>query len=505
MSSSAPARRARWIALALAGGIWLLLLAAGLEAWARWQVRQADLQVREVENRLYSHPEWTEKDQAVARQVLGGWPDTDADLRAWRELLNHPPQADAWKKRADPYGEIFLFLDTAGRVLDRVTPDPAASPVPQSWLDRLSPGAVIFDALPPDCRQDAAAALRAAPAGNQIREYPIPLQDHAPPEVLQFVWLPAAAADRNPSSPHVLCVIRLSIWQELWLTFRPNIHHQDIMDFRSNSLGWRNDEVMLPRPPGTYRIVCVGGSTTAEGPHNALTYPSLLDRHLRLDHPDVEVVNAGIFAIGSYGEAQHAADYLALDPSLFLHYNFVNDVVSVLDHAEAAEAVLSPRRLLRRLAGYSTFIRRYLDLWTMPSEAALLAGLHYTFANMDSLRRAAEQQGVPVAFCSFARPAWETLSPPEKAFFDRRIRNMIWGPRLTMRAYCRLVDLYNRELRIRCTLWKAPFLDIAPRLSGGIDRYTDICHMRLWAVDDKARVIAEQIAPLIAGADNSRP
>jgi len=491
VSRFAGARCARWVALALTGGLWLVLLAAGLETWARWQARQADLLARDIESRLYAIPEWTERDQAVAREVLGGWPDTDADLRAWRELLNHPPDAEVWKKRADTCGELFLFLDTSGRVKDRVIPDSVVSPLPETWLKRCAPDARVFDMLPPDCMADAEAALRDTATGHQIREYPIPLHQNAPPEVLQWVWLPAA------SDSAVLCVIRLSIWRKLWLTFRPNIHHQDIMDFRTNSLGWRDDEVILPRPPGTFRIVCVGGSTTAEGPHNALTYPNLMERHLRREKAAIDVVNAGIFAIGSYGEAQHAADYLALEPSLILHYNFVNDVVSVLDHAEAAEPAFSPRRILRRMARHSTFVRRYLDRWTIPSDAALLTGLSYTFANMDTLRREAEQKGVPVAFCSFARPDWETLSPAEKAFFDRRILNMIWGPRLTMRAYCHLVDLYNRELRSRCATWNVPFIDIAPRLAGGIERYTDICHMRLWAIDDKARVIAESLLPLL--------
>jgi len=501
VSRFAGARRARWIALALTGGLWLVLLAVGLETWARWQARQEERLAREIENRLYAESEWTARDQAVAREVLGAWPDTDADLRAWRDLLNLPPADSRWKKRADTFGEAFLFLDAAGRVADRILPDPAGSSLPAGWLERFTPGVVITDILPADWADDAAAASRSAAAGHQIREYPVPIQENSPPEVLQFVWMPAPPE----VAFSILCVIRPSIWKELWIAFRPNVHHQDIMDFQSNSLGWRDGEVLLPRPPDVFRVVCVGGSTTAEGPHNALTYPNLLERRLRGAFPKIDVVNAGIFAILSFGEARRAPDYLALDPSLILHYNFVNDVPYVLDRAESAESFLSPRRLLRRLARHSIWVRRNLDLWVLPAETDLITGLQDTFANMDVLRREAGRRGVPVVFCSFARPGWENLPDSEKAFFNRRILNMIWGPRLTMRAYCRLVDLYNRELRRRCVEWDAPFLDIAPLLAGGAERFTDICHMRVWAMEDKARVIADRLAPIIAGSANGAP
>ncbi|HOK89970.1 MAG TPA: hypothetical protein PK379_08080 [Candidatus Hydrogenedentes bacterium] len=500
MSRFGTARRARCVALALLGAGWAVACIAGLETWARWEAYRADLLARDLEQRVYAVPEWRDRDQDVARKVLGAWPDTDADLRAWRELLKQPPGSASWQQRADTFNEAFLFLDADGRVVDRVTPASAGSPL-EGLLSRFKPGVVVADALPPDCAGDAETALRAASMGLQIRDYPVPLHEGTTPEVFQFVWLVAEPG----AAPSVLCVVRESIWKELWLTFRPDVHHRDIMDFQSNSLGWRDDEVALPKPAGTVRIVCVGGSTTAEGPHNALTYPNLLERYLKDRWPGINVVNAGIFALLSFGEAGHAEDYLALEPDLLLHYNFVNDVISVLDHAVAAEPFLSYRKLLRWLARGSVFARRHLDLWAMPSESALLAGLDVTFSNMDFLRRKAQEKGVPVVFCTFARPDWDHLSAAERAFYDRRILNMIWGPHLTMRAYCRLVDLYNRELRRRCAAWNAPLLDIAPHLAGGIDRYTDICHMRLWAIDDKARIIAEQLAPIISASRGPDP
>jgi len=41
----------------------------------------------------------------------------------------------------------------------------------------------------------------------------------------------------------------------------------------------------VPKPAGVFRIACVGGSTTVEGPHNELTYPNYLERMLGARFP----------------------------------------------------------------------------------------------------------------------------------------------------------------------------------------------------------------------------
>lgn len=64
-----------------------------------------------------------------------------------------------------------------------------------------------------------------------------------------------------------------------------------------NSLGFRGPEVAVPKPPGVYRILCLGGSTTyslMDDPE--LAYPRRLEKTLR-DMPGLgaaEVVNGGM-------------------------------------------------------------------------------------------------------------------------------------------------------------------------------------------------------------------
>lgn len=65
---------------------------------------------------------------------------------------------------------------------------------------------------------------------------------------------------------------------------------------RTNSLGFRGSDFLPRKPPGTFRIIALGGSSTF-GFHNAdtETYPYLLQRLLRARYPDrnIEVINAG--------------------------------------------------------------------------------------------------------------------------------------------------------------------------------------------------------------------
>ncbi len=82
----------------------------------------------------------------------------------------------------------------------------------------------------------------------------------------------------------------------LRLTFGlyPNPRYQKAPN-RHNSLGFRGDEIVLPKPAGEFRIACLGGSTTYDEEikdyHQA--YPYVLEQELRRRGYNVSVVNAG--------------------------------------------------------------------------------------------------------------------------------------------------------------------------------------------------------------------
>jgi len=118
----------------------------------------------------------------------------------------------------------------------------------------------------------------------------------------------------------------------------PGYRSQDGQN-RHNSLGFRGDEVALAKAPGTYRIVCVGGSTVydTEIEDYHASFPAQLQVCLREGgHPEVEVVNGGV---GGYTSFETLVDVamrvLELAPDLLVIYHNSNDVHARLVPPEA--------------------------------------------------------------------------------------------------------------------------------------------------------------------------
>jgi lysophospholipase L1-like esterase len=105
-----------------------------------------------------------------------------------------------------------------------------------------------------------------------------------------------------------------------------NIH------IKINSLGFRGEEVAREKPPGTFRIVCLGASTTfsAEVSSNERMWTHQLQEKLRAAYPGrkIEVINA---AVGGYVSADNLKrlkhHVLGLDPDLVIYYEANNEIV----------------------------------------------------------------------------------------------------------------------------------------------------------------------------------
>lgn len=98
-----------------------------------------------------------------------------------------------------------------------------------------------------------------------------------------------------------------------------------------NALGYRGEEIALPKPEGTFRIVALGGSTTySTGTTAQESYPALLQKILREEYglSQVEVVNAGMLGYTSWEAlTTFAFRALELEPDMVIYYEGVNDLV----------------------------------------------------------------------------------------------------------------------------------------------------------------------------------
>ena len=104
------------------------------------------------------------------------------------------------------------------------------------------------------------------------------------------------------------------------------------LNIRINSLGFRGDEIVAAKPPGTLRIAALGASTTfnAEVSSNSATWPAQLQRRLEAAYPTVriEVINA---AVGGYVSTDNLKNLvhrvLPLSPDLVIYYEANNEIV----------------------------------------------------------------------------------------------------------------------------------------------------------------------------------
>jgi lysophospholipase L1-like esterase len=98
-----------------------------------------------------------------------------------------------------------------------------------------------------------------------------------------------------------------------------------------NRLGYRGPEIALPKPPGTFRIVALGGSTTYSTATSAEdAYPAQLQNILRELHgyANVEVINGGFIGYSSWETlVNFEFRVLELEPDMIILYDSVNDIV----------------------------------------------------------------------------------------------------------------------------------------------------------------------------------
>ena len=484
--------------------LWLAVAAIGVEGYAVFQAvsleRAANAYGWERSDAI------READDALMQATAANAPEPPAEVR-WdlpaREGFGTLGEEGRNRLAADR-GELILLCDGKGRVLSAYAP-----PEPKE-IAELGGVAVrtesIIGMLPPREGRDALDAIADvwARACAQTREYVLSLPVSGE-SCFEFHFAPLAESAGLAEPTAVF--VRRSHYQNMWRAYRAHVYRRDLYyeflhsEFWTNSLGFRDEEVCLPKPPGVYRIVCIGGSTTVEGPRNDLTYPNLLEQRLRrlLDTERIEVINCGVDAVTSFVELDRLPDYLALQPDLIIHYNFVNDVLGVYMEAMAAA---EPRAALlkhtRSVLGRSLVARRHFRHWLMPARAHFAAVIRGSMiARLKCMQRQAEAAGVSMAICSFAYPDLPNLLPLEKAFLQSTFQ-FLETVHDDVEGYATVVDVYNELVRDLCKAEGIRYIPVAEELKGGMDYFADVCHMHVAGIERKADIVFDHLKDYVA-------
>ena len=120
--------------------------------------------------------------------------------------------------------------------------------------------------------------------------------------------------------------------KEVLFSYHRLVPNQDAYSFEApvatNSIGIRNQEVVVPKPDGIYRIVALGDSHTfGYAVEDKQTWPRQLEQQLRRADGSVEVINAGIAGLSIEQEVQFLKHQLMdLHPDLVVMAYYWNDM-----------------------------------------------------------------------------------------------------------------------------------------------------------------------------------
>ncbi len=335
-----------------------------------------------------------------------------------------------------------------------------------------------------------------------------------------YFLLPVHENDvQAPTTPHVWLLYpdaafwrsdnTTSLWELPFVIYRKHAERRNHIgllgeseDYRINNYGFRDWDIITPKPEGTFRMLCIGASTTEEGIINALTYPALLETllNMRFDDNFVDVVNCGVSGMNAMKHRARMPDYLALEPDMLVVYNAVNDICHILmrrwiDYAGSA------RKILRE----SRFITLYMNRLLLPSDDEIRADIEeFNLSHLRRITREAARQGIPVAVCSFAAPDQQALSRDAYDYYNYQTMQEWGGRYITFDSYLHALALYNAALAQFCRDENVMYIPVAEKLRGGAEIFGDICHLRNPGIQKKAEIIAEAVFPLIEEASGKR-
>lgn len=472
--------------------LWTCVLGTALELWARHIQHRTATQINNYLGERYQRLRRAEEED-----IRENYPEVSPPNRP-----SFKPRADLFSisdearlEFADSRHELVLLCGNGGQILAKYAK--TLDPEVDDLNARMPVGTSLCDVLNSEQCADARAALReclSAQADTVYRWYSIPRRPDGEMENQYELRFVADPVNREQCAVFAMN----SMWKEDSAAFRPNFRSLSIWpdEVITNSHGFRDTETTTARPAGVFRIACIGGSTTAEGRRNDITYPKLLQAKLRAHfHSDaIEVLNCGVYGMSSFGELRKIEAVLALEPQLLLHYNFVNDARDVL-YATYARDWRAP---IRWLLATSSFVNVYFNGLLLPSSPLLAQSIdEYNIARLRSISDAARTHGAELAVCSFVYPRLAAVQGDELEYFNQRLKDNLGVNSLNARNYARLVDAYNQRARAFCTREGIFYVPVQEHFDADPERFVDICHMTVRGLDERAQITFELLRDYI--------
>jgi lysophospholipase L1-like esterase len=235
------------------------------------------------------------------------------------------------------------------------------------------------------------------------------------------------------------------LWRKPWRKYEPGAK-LDITAggerflVQINSLGYRTREFAEHKPPGTIRVLCIGGSTTVAGRTNDETYPALLEARLRRRWPGLplEVLNLGVSGVGTELWLEWLPKLLGWEPDVIVQYEAINDIAwtELPAYAERHPWHWAMRQsfVLDRLMGF--------DARALDGEA------HETLERRLEMDRRCRERSVAYLGATFAAPDASRARPDFRLLLD--VSSLFWTRHFPIRgfaAYTAILAHHNALFR----------------------------------------------------------
>jgi len=275
-----------------------------------------------------------------------------------------------------------------------------------------------------------------------------------------------------------------SLWDIPFYRYKPALNNPS---FSTNGFGLRSGEIIIPKPEKTFRILCIGGSTTEEGSSNETTYPSLLESCLQQHFPDriVEVVNAGVSGITSDWHLLRLQDYLKFDPDLVIMHLGVNDIWRRYN----------TKWLFSLLASHSHFI--HLLLTSMGDQNRYDTSLDNTRLCLELMTMFFQQHGAAVAFASIAHPSLDHISSKEAQYYNYQAWSKWELPSFSFHRYVNDIESSNKMLEELSKSRNAFYIPVAETITGTTNIFWDFCHLTQDGITIKAAIMCEFVKEIL--------
>lgn len=308
--------------------------------------------------------------------------------------------------------------------------------------------------------------------------------------------------------------------------------------YTTNNFGWRGPDISLRKPPDTIRVAFVGASTTIDDYSIPFSHPEYVEHWLNMwaaatgRQVHVEVINAGRTGIDSRSIAAIVRqEVLPVEPDLIVYYEGANEFApaSLVTFADGAP-VVRPTATFREPNGLersSALVRRlviaikgtnwrvggaeppkppYVLAWPPdvdehhpdPLARTLPMHLERVIANLDAIRRAANDVGAELGVVSFR---W-MVEPGMVLDLRRHLAlleylNETYFP-VSYAVMRRMADFQNRVFERYAAARHLTFFDFDRDFPHDPGLFSDAVHLTEAGVRLEAWYYLQQLVPMLA-------